>query len=416
MIDKIIINVEGGDGGSGVVSFRHEKYVPFGGPDGGDGGRGGNVCIAASKAISTLRRFKRRQYFKAERGRDGSGGKKHGREGKDIIIKVPLGTIVWCEAGGKKLLADLRQDEQIVVVAKGGEGGCGNAHFASSINQAPPICQRGEPGEKRTLILELKLIADVGIIGYPNVGKSTLLVAASGAKPKIADYAFTTLEPILGVVNVGWGSFTIAEIPGLVEGAHSGRGLGHEFLRHIERTKLLIHLLDGSSQDPLRNLEKVNEELGLYHSDLLRKPQIVVVNKIDLSPVKARLPEFEKWLSPAGVPYFFISAATGEGVPEVMARVVEMLEVEKVDEMAPEFVFRPKPKWDVVRVEKANGVFVVSAPHLKRLAINIDPNGAEGRRYLKRQLERLGVAKALKKAGVKVGDRVKVEEVELEWE
>jgi GTP-binding protein len=250
MIDRAEITVKAGDGGRGVVSFRHEKFVPFGGPDGGDGGDGGDVVVAAGEAVASLRAYRRKRYFKAGRGRDGAGQKKHGKKGADLVLAVPVGTVVSDKSPleGDSLIADLARDGQTVVVAKGGRGGKGNVHFATATNQAPQIAQPGEAGEELTLTLELKLIADIGLIGYPNAGKSTLLAAVSAAKPRIAGYPFTTREPVLGVVEVGSQSFVLAEIPGLIKDAHLGKGLGHDFLRHIERTRGLIHLVDGSSE------------------------------------------------------------------------------------------------------------------------------------------------------------------------
>jgi GTP-binding protein len=278
MIDRVEIYVGAGDGGDGVVSFRHEKYVPFGGPDGGDGGNGGSVSLVADGNMSTLRQFWRRRHFRAERGEKGAGKRMHGKSGGDLVIRVPLGTVVSRKEGsGEKVtLADLTEEGQQGRVAKGGHGGFGNSHFATSTNQQPRIAQKGEKGTESTLVLDLKLIADVGIIGRPNAGKSTLLASASAARPEIAGYPFTTREPVLGVVDVGNRSFVLAEVPGLIDGAHRGSGLGHDFLRHAERTKVLIHLLDGTSESPVDDMRNVNEELSLFSSELREKAQIVV--------------------------------------------------------------------------------------------------------------------------------------------
>ena len=348
MIDRVRIIVKGGNGGNGIVSFRREKFVPFGGPDGGDGGDGGSVYLVADSSKSTLSDFRYRKYYKAENGAHGRGKKQHGKKGRDLILKVPLGTIVRSIKDGKEeYLADLTSEGQKVLVAKGGKGGWGNPHFATPSNQAPRVARKGEPGEEKELILDLKLIADVGIIGRPNVGKSTLLSRVSAARPKIADYPFTTLEPMLGVVELGYQAFVLADIPGLIEGAHQGHGLGHDFLRHIERTKILIHLIDGSTQNPVSDLEEVNKELILFNPELREKPQLIAVTKIDLPAVRERVTEFEAELSRVDAPVYFISAATGEGVPELINKAAELLaelksRAEEVKEG--EFkVFRPRP-------------------------------------------------------------------------
>jgi len=421
VIDIAKIDVRGGDGGDGAVSFHRAKFVPLGGPDGGDGGNGGSVLILADASVSTLRWLSRRKTFSAQPAQNGAGNKMYGKSGDDLLIKVPVGTVVSVlNSGGQKIfLADLAKEGQRVMVAKGGGGGLGNARFASSTYQAPRIAQRGEKGEEATLILDLKLIADVGIIGYPNVGKSTLLASASAAKPKIADYPFTTKEPILGVVDVGYRSFVLAEIPGIIEGAHRGVGLGHDFLRHAERTRALIHLLDGTSHSPLSDMEKVNQELCLYNCALRAKPQVVAVNKIDLPQVQARIAAIERELSSIDVPLFFISAATTKGVSQLMAKVGQMLDsiaAESPAEETPMAVFRPKPRGEKISVSKEGDIFVVSAPKLESLAARMDLKSAEARSYVRRQCKRMGVSAALKKAGAKPGDKIRLGEIELEWE
>ncbi len=421
MIDRVEIHVGAGDGGGGVVSFRREKFVPFGGPDGGDGGRGGNVFLVADAGVSTLRWFWRRRSFKAQDGQNGAGGKMHGKNGDDMVVKVPLGTVVFKKDGSREKiqLADLAEEGQRVLIAQGGRGGWGNARFTSSTRQAPRIAQRGEKGEEATLILDLKLIADVGLVGYPNVGKSTLLASASAARPKIAEYPFTTIEPVLGVVDVGNRSFVLAEIPGLVEGAHRGVGLGHDFLRHAERTKVFIHLLDGTSRSPLSDMQKLNQELSLYNPTLATKAQLVAVNKIDLTEVKARISAFERELASIRAPLFFISAATGEGVPQLMAKAAEMLALiaaQPRGEEVPLAVFRPQPKKERISVSKEGDVFVVSAPKLESLALRMDLKNPEALYYLWRQGQKMGVSAALKKAGARPGDRIRLGEIELEWQ
>ena len=347
MFDHAEITVKAGDGGDGIVSFRHEKFVPFGGPDGGDGGDGGDVIILADRSASSLKAFWRRRQFKATSGKNGGGQNKHGKNGESLTLTVPAGTVVSYKArvGGESLIADLDQAGQSVVVAKGGKGGWGNARFASSTNQAPQTAEEGTEGKEHSLILELKLIADVGIIGYPNVGKSTLLAAVSAAKPRIASYPFTTLEPVLGVVEVGRLSFVLAEIPGLIEGAHLGKGLGHDFLRHIVRTRVLIHLLDGGSPSPAEDMAQVNTELSLFDSALAKKPQLVAVNKLDLPQVKARQDELRESFAAIGTPVFFVSAVSGEGIPELMAATAKIVRSAPGPEPAKrKKVFRPQPK------------------------------------------------------------------------
>jgi GTP-binding protein len=421
MFDRAEIAVKAGDGGSGVVSFRHEKWVPFGGPDGGDGGDGGDVVVVADEAVTSLRLFRRKRYYKANKGRDGAGQKKHGKMGADLVLTVPAGTVVsdTSQIDSDSLIADLAQAGQTVVVAKGGRGGKGNSHFATSTNQAPQIAQKGGEGEERAIMLELKLIADVGLIGYPNVGKSTLLAAVSAAKPEIASYPFTTREPVLGVVEVGSRNFVLAEIPGLIEDAHLGRGLGHDFLRHIERTRVLIHLVDGSSPSPAADMAQVNIELGLFDSALGKKPQLVAVNKIDLPQVEVRLAEITASFKDVGTDVFFVSAASGRGTAELMDEAMKLLQSIPATEAGgikvPRKVFRPSPKSATPGVHKEGDTFVVTAPGLERLFVppaEASP-GLPGE--FRRQLARLGVTKALERAGVKPGDKVRCGNLEWEW-
>lgn len=347
-MDKVEIKVAGGNGGNGVVSFRHEKFVPFGGPDGGDGGHGGNVYIVADRTVASLDSFRHRRRFKAESGKDGGKQKKHGANGEDLTIKVPVGTLVFrLEDDDELLLADLSQPGQKVLVARGGNGGLGNARFATARNQAPRTATSGEHGEERRLILEFKIISDVAIVGYPNVGKSALLGTMSKAKPKVADYPFTTRQPVLGVVEEGMKKFVVAEIPAIVDGAHLGKGLGHDFLRHAERAKVLLHLLDGSSHFIIDDMKKLNLELAKYKQILAEKPQLVVVNKIDLPEVQARLSEIRQIFNNLGIKVCFVSAITGEGVPELVSELIRMLDKAREEPIAsgePITVFRPKPK------------------------------------------------------------------------
>lgn len=329
-IDKARIHIKAGDGGNGVVSFRREKFVPKGGPDGGDGGRGGDVIFVADPGLSTLLDFQYRQHVKAGRGRHGEGSDRHGRDGEDVVVTVPIGTVLR-DAETKQVIADLTEGGRPVVVARGGKGGRGNAHFATPTHRAPRHAEPGQPGEERWVVLELRLIADVGLVGVPNVGKSTLLSRVSAAKPKIADYPFTTTQPALGVVRVPDGrSFVLAEIPGLIEGAHLGAGLGHDFLRHISRTRVIIHVLDlASERDPLADFDAINEELRLYDAILLERPMLVALNKIDVPEARARATEVAARLEARGVRAWPISAVTGEGLPDLLRAVADLLDRER---------------------------------------------------------------------------------------
>jgi GTP-binding protein len=421
MFDKAQIRVKAGDGGDGVVAFHREKYVPYGGPDGGDGGHGGDVIIRASASEDSLRKYRQKRMHRAENGHAGSGNKKHGKDGAPLVLNVPPGTLVSALDGDEKvLLADLEKPGDEAIVARGGSGGWGNTHFASSTNQAPKIAQRGEPGEEKTIMLDMRLIADVGIIGYPNAGKSTLLTAASAARPKVAAYPFTTLEPVLGVVEIGLESFILAEIPGLIAGAHLGRGLGHDFLRHALRTRILIHLLDGTAASPVENMLKVNEELALFDPALALKRQIVVINKNDLPEVQEKIVALKNELAGAGVKSYDLSAAMGLGVAALMQEALKILREETAGETVvaggpPLKVFRPQPREARVKVSKAGDEFVVSVPALERIKGGAGVSPAELRWQLDYQFRRLGVDKALEKAGVRAGDKVRCGELTWEW-
>jgi len=386
MFDRVEIIIRGGAGGDGVVSFRREKFVPRGGPDGGDGGRGGDVIIVADPSITTMGRFEAKRLYKAGLGKHGSGQRKYGKGGKDLILSVPVGTVVMDKnsIGDDSLIVDVEKPGHQVVIAKGGKGGFGNTHYVSSTNQAPHVAQKGEEGEEKSIILEMRLIADVGIIGYPNAGKSTLLSAASAARPEIASYPFTTRQPVLGVVEVGQETFVLAEIPGLIEGAHLGRGLGHDFLRHVVRTKALVHLIDGSSETPVEDMARVNTELNLFDSALARKPQLAVVNKIDLPQARSRVGEIEEAFGEAGIAVYFISAATGEGVPEVMAGTLAMLRAaekmrQESGERVPKQIFRPQPQVVGRGVYKDGDTFVVRSQQMERMVARVDLASAEVR-------------------------------------
>jgi GTPase len=347
-VDKVEISVVSGSGGDGFISFRREKFVPLGGPDGGDGGNGGSLYIRADRSISTLSTFRHKRKFKAEDGTRGGSKKMSGKRGDDLVITVPPGTVVQNIIDDQiSFLADLQHDDDKVLVAKGGKGGRGNMHFATPTNQAPKKATAGRPGEEYTIILDLKLIADVGIIGFPNAGKSTLLAAVSAANPKTGDYPFTTLEPVLGKVMIGDTELIIAEIPGLIEGAHTGKGLGFEFLRHAERTRMFIHVLDGTVEHPENTMNIVNSELGMYNPELIKKPQLVAINKIDIPAVKKRQAELKELFESAGVIIHFISGVTGEGVADLMSKVAKTLnklKIDKPESEQPPVIFHPKPK------------------------------------------------------------------------
>jgi len=413
--DEARIYVKGGDGGNGCVSFRREKFVPFGGPDGGDGGKGGDVYLVADPHLNTLIHFKKRSHFKAQRGRHGRGKNQTGRSGKDVYIPVPLGTVVW-DAETREFLADLVEPGQRVLVARGGRGGRGNAAFATPTNQAPRIAEKGEPGQERWLYLELKLIADVGIVGMPNAGKSTLLAAVSAARPKIADYPFTTLEPNLGVVTVDEADFVLADIPGLIEGAHRGAGLGHEFLRHIERTRLIIHLLDGASPDPLRDFRAINRELELFSPALARKPQVVVLNKMDLPQARDKWPRVREHMAERGLPVRAISAVTGQGTKELMRLVADLLkELPKEEPVVP----RPKkapPEERGFVVEREGDAFRVRGAEIERIAVMTNWELEEAVQRFQRILRARGITRALEEAGIRPGDTVRIGKVEFVWE
>lgn len=328
-VDYTKVHVKAGDGGKGSVSFRREKYVPRGGPDGGDGGRGGNIIFGATKELNTLLDFRYKRDYVAEKGKNGQKKKMHGRDGKDLMIRVPVGTIIKDGRSGE-IVADLDGDGKEAIVARGGRGGLGNSHFATPTRQVPRFAQPGEPGEERDFVLELKLLADAGLIGLPNAGKSTLISAISSAKPKIADYPFTTLVPNLGVVKLeNYRSFVVADIPGLIEGAHRGMGLGFQFLRHVERTLILLHLVDISEPaegDPVEDLKMIDRELALYNVELSGKPRVIVGTKLDIAGGRKRLDILSEYCRKEGLDFFPVSAVTGRGVRKLVAHVSQRLE------------------------------------------------------------------------------------------
>lgn len=427
--DHTKIFVKAGDGGNGSIHFRREKFAPLGGPDGGDGGRGGSIYMEATANLNTLVDYRYNQHFKAQAGEAGARQKMHGSKGEDIILQVPCGTVIR-DADTQELVADLVDEGQQVMVARGGRGGLGNVHFATSTHQAPREAQNGEPGEERWLALELRLIADVGLVGYPNAGKSTLLSVVTAAKPKIADYPFTTLVPNLGVVEVGQVGdefgFVLADIPGLIEGAAQGHGLGHEFLRHVRRTRLLIHVIDGASyeREPWESLEAINKELSEYDEHLASRPQILAFNKIDLPDAQERWEDFKARAEAAGYAVFAISAAAHLGTKELIQYVafrLQEIQREEAERAAEQpmanlegTVLRPQPE-DAFSITKENGVFIVRGKRIERVVAMTNQDSDESMDRLQITIEKMGLTRALEEAGVQVGDPVRFGKIELYW-
>lgn len=458
MIDNVFIYITSGNGGDGEVSGRREKFVPRGGPDGGDGGRGGSVIVECDPNINTLLAFRYKRRFAADNGGNGAGALKHGRDGDDVRISVPVGTQIWnADAEPPQLLADLASEWQRVTLARGGRGGRGNAYFASPTNQFPLLAEQGEPGETLRLRLELKLLADIGIIGLPNAGKSSLLSVVSAARPKVAAYPFTTLEPSLGVVEHRLQTFVMVDIPGLIEGAHEGVGLGHDFLRHIERTRALVHMVDGSTENPLEDYRKINAELTQFNAALAAKPQIVAVNKTDITEVRQRQPELKAAFTAEGIEALFVSAVTHDGVDALLdkaiialseadaasspnarnmqsgnARIVANKDAPNAaapdvsaisaapavsdtpDDALP--VLRPKPRRERPVVRKRNGAFIVQAQRAVRIAALLDESDWNARVQFLGYLQRAGIVRALEEAGAAPGDTVRFGDVEWEWQ
>ena len=423
VVDEAIITVRSGRGGNGIVAFRREKYVPRGGPAGGDGGKGGDVILHADPQLATLIDFRYASRYVAENGAHGSGSRKTGRGGADCLVAVPMGTLVYDDENGE-LLADLKAPGLKLLVARGGKGGRGNCHFTTPSHQAPQVAERGEPGRERRLRLELRLLADVGVIGLPNVGKSTLVSVVSAARPKIADYPFTTLSPNLGVVSLpGVGrSFVIADMPGLIEGAHEGAGLGDRFLRHISRTRLLIHLLDAAGvepQDPLRDFEATNRELALFEEHLPGIPQLVALNKIDLPEARERARVAAAALEQRGLACFPISAATSEGVDRLMeaawARLAELAPPEAAP-VEPELIVASPPAEEPLSVTRSeSGAFEVHGTVATRAAATAYLESREGLARFHDSLRRLGVLEALAEAGAREGDTVLIGKQEFDY-
>ena len=419
-IDRARIFVQSGKGGDGMSSFRHEKFVPKGGPNGGDGGQGGNVVLVADRNVNTLVDFRFRRLFKAKPGGKGEGSNKYGRNAEDLVITVPLGTIVKDEETGQ-VMADLSRDGQRAIVAKGGRGGRGNWHFRTSANRTPTFAERGEPGEERWLRLELKVLADVGLLGYPSVGKSSILRKVSAAQPEVAAYHFTTLNPILGVVNLpDHRSFVMADIPGLIDGASEGVGLGHDFLRHIERTKILIHVIDVSGiegRDPIEDYEKINAELAKYSEKLSRKQQIVAANKIDLLGDSDNLERLMDYMAAHGVEVYPICAMTGEGMDKLLERVWTMLEeyVEEPDETTEEVVYKAQNKPDFEVKRDDDGAFVITGARTENLVSMTNFDDDQSLRRFQRIWRYMELDKLLQEHGIQDGNTVRIYSMEFEY-
>ncbi len=417
-IDKAKITVKAGKGGNGSMAFHREKYVAAGGPDGGDGGHGGSVIFKGDNSLSTLMDFKYKKKYNAENGEDGKDKKRHGKNGSNLYIKVPVGTIIKYNG---KIVADIKNEDTEFIAAKGGTGGWGNSHFATATRQAPKFAKVGLYGDERELELELRLLADVGFVGFPNVGKSTLLSVISAAKPKIANYHFTTLIPNLGVVDAGEGnSFVAADIPGLIEGASEGLGLGHEFLRHVERTRLLLHVVDVSGiegRNPVDDFNTINEELKNYNIDLLDRPQIIAANKTDIMTDTAPYEELKKLAREKDIKIFEISAATGTGVRELVAYIASLLKEIPIPEVEIEPMTEALYTFDEEEftVKKDNEIFVVEGPYITKLVSSINFEDYESLSYFQTNLRKKGIIKALENAGVKEGDMVRMEDLEFEF-
>ena len=436
MIDTVRINIKAGNGGNGCVSFLREKYRPHGGPNGGDGGDGGHAYLTGDSSINTLLHLKYNSTMYVDRGKHGKGKGQRGGNGEDTIVKVPIGTVVWkmLKGGEREFLTDITDDTPRLV-AQGGVGGWGNTRFVSSTNQEPILAQRGERGDYIVLFLELKLLADVGLLARPNAGKSTLISRCSAAKPRIAAYPFTTVEPVLGVVSTRGKDFVMMEVPGLLEGAHEGVGLGDQFLRHAERARLYVHVLDGLSEDPVADFHMINREVQEFNPALAHKPQIVVVNKMDVTEVRERRSELEVALNEAvanspilasraaDTPIIFISAVTGEGIDEMLVQVLAMMDNLPVEEPAEEPEAGPgftapdrhRPPAQPLTFHKENGVYVVESEQLERLIALADTRDYRVLLQLWREMNRLGIARRLTDAGIEAGDTIRIGRSEVEW-
>ena len=420
-IDKARITVRAGNGGNGAVAFHREKYVAAGGPDGGDGGNGGSIVVLVDDHMSTLMDFRYKRKYVAENGVDGQGGRKSGKSGQDLVIRVPRGTLIR-DAETNEIIKDM-SDSEPYVLCRGGRGGWGNQHFATPTRQVPRFAKAGLPGESHDVVLELKLLADVGLVGFPNVGKSTLLSVVSKAHPKIANYHFTTLYPNLGVVYVDEGvSFVMADIPGIIEGASEGAGLGHDFLRHIDRCRLLVHLVDVSGsegRDPIEDFEAINDELRQYSPDLAARPQIVVANKTDLLYDTTQLDAFRAYVEEKGYAFFAMSAATHQGTRELVRAIAAQLsELPPVTVYEPEYVQRP-PEVDMsepLEIRHEDDLWLVEGPWLQRLMANINFSDYESRMYFDKQLRASGLFDQLEAMGIQDGDTVSLYDLEFEYQ
>jgi GTPase len=424
-LDEVTITVRAGDGGDGAATFRREAHVPRGGPDGGDGGRGGSVYLMVDAGETMLREYRFKHHFRAESGGRGEGSKRHGKAGKDLTLHVPPGTVVR-DAATRDLLADLVSREQRVMVARGGRGGLGNVHFATSTNRAPTHSQNGEPGEERRLQLELRLIADVGLVGLPNAGKSTLLRALSNANPEVAAYPFTTLTPNLGVLDLAAADpaderrVTVADMPGLIEGASSGAGLGHAFLRHVSRTRVLAHVVDVAAAEPERDYRVIRDELAQHDPELLAKVTLVIANKLDLPEARENLAAFERARSGEGLTTVAVSADRGDGIDGLIAALARLLPdadtLAQPGEPAGVVVHRFESAPDMFTVQREDGAYRVVGRRIERLAAQTNFDNPESAERFQRDLARLGVERELVRAGVSGGDTVRIGQIELEWE
>lgn len=422
-VDQVSVYVKAGDGGNGLVAYRREKYVPLGGPAGGDGGNGGDVIFKVDEGLNTLMDLRYNRHFKAKRGENGMSKNQHGKNSVPLIVPVPPGTTVIDE-DTNQIIADLTIHGQEAVIAKGGRGGRGNSRFATPRNPAPDFAENGEPGEEKNIKVELKLIADVGLVGFPSVGKSTFLSVVSAAKPKIADYHFTTLAPNLGVVDTGdQRSFVLADLPGLIEGAHQGIGLGHQFLRHVERTRVIIHVIDMAAtegRDPFEDYEKINKELKEYDEKLMTRPQVIAANKMDMPGAEDNLEKFKEQLG-EGVPVYPVSALTKEGLRDILYTVADLLETipkyaPQLEETEEKVVYRYQKEEKGFTINRDDdGAFVVSGPKIEKLFKMTDFNRDEAIRRFARQMRSMGVDEELRKKGAVDGDTIRILQFEFEF-
>ena len=422
-VDQVKVYVKAGDGGNGLASFRREKYVPFGGPSGGDGGNGADVVFEVDEGLSTLMDFRYQRHFKAKRGENGMSKGQHGKNAAPMVLKVPPGTTIKDDATGE-VLADLTEHEQQAIICKGGRGGRGNIRFASAKNPAPEIAENGEPGIERDIVIELKVMADVGLVGFPSVGKSTLLSVVSAARPKIADYHFTTLQPNLGMVETeDHRSFVMADLPGLIEGASEGVGLGHQFLRHIERTRVIVHIIDMAStegRDPYEDFVTINEELRAYDETLLERPQIIVANKMDIPEAEEQLAFFKEQLT-EDYPIYPLSTVTREGLRELLFAIADTLDatphrIKPVEEAPEHIVYKHQPEEIPFIISRDDdGAYVLSGAKIEKLFKMTDLTRDESIQRFSRQMRSMGIDEALRERGAKDGDVVRLMNYEFEF-